>query len=425
MARVRAHDVFTPGSFPTYTYVERADVHLAEQLKRGIDTTGTIVSIAGPSKSGKTVLVERVVGEEQLIPISGGLISDSGDVWSRALDWMGTGTQTTTTKGTAHKGTLTANVKGGASLLGLAKAEAGASGALESGGSDSTAVTTDHGGMGRVIKEIGGSDFVLLLDDFHYIPGPVQQAVAQQIKEAARHGVKIVVAAVPHRSDDVIRANPDLRGRVLSVDIPYWTKADLEEIARLGFEALDVKIDEDSVSAFASEAAGSPQLMQSICLNACWFLGVEDNAAPREFTLDRHMRARVFERTAQATDYRSLVNQLRAGPKTRGTDRNTFPFKSGGEGDVYVCILRAIADDPPQLSFTYDDINRRVDDLCLDGRRPVGSSISGSLGLMARIVRQSSGAGAPVLDWNESAGVLDIPDPYLVFYLRWSKHFAE
>jgi hypothetical protein len=27
-----------------------------------------------------------------------------------------------------------------------------------------------------------------------------------------------------------------------------------------------------------------------------------------------------------------------------------------------------------------------------------------------------------VVDWDEEKQVLDVPDPYLVFYLRWSGH---
>jgi hypothetical protein len=74
--RLRAKDVFTPGSFPTHTYVQRSDAQLDQQLRLGLDTQGMIVSIAGPSKSGKTVLVERVVGEDNLVPVTGATPSE-------------------------------------------------------------------------------------------------------------------------------------------------------------------------------------------------------------------------------------------------------------------------------------------------------------------------------------------------------------
>jgi hypothetical protein len=135
--RLRAKDVFTPGSFPTHTYVQRSDAQLDQQLRLGLDTQGMIVSIAGPSKSGKTVLVERVVGEDNLVPVTGATIRETGDVWARALDWMGTPNETLATEGTSHKGALTAGAKGGASLFGVVKADVSGSGTIESGGSSS------------------------------------------------------------------------------------------------------------------------------------------------------------------------------------------------------------------------------------------------------------------------------------------------
>ena len=89
--------------------------------------------------------------------------------------------------------------------------------------------------LADVLREVGdemaGTDQVLLVDDFHYMPRDVQAEVAKQLKEAARRDVHIITAAVPHRADDVVRATPELRGRVTAVDVPYWETADLVRIA--------------------------------------------------------------------------------------------------------------------------------------------------------------------------------------------------
>ncbi|MFY9588364.1 MAG: ATP-binding protein, partial [Actinomycetota bacterium] len=61
---VKATEVFTPGAFPEHTYVERAGEQLEQQLRDAIDTPGQVVSLVGPSKSGKTVLVEQVIGRD-------------------------------------------------------------------------------------------------------------------------------------------------------------------------------------------------------------------------------------------------------------------------------------------------------------------------------------------------------------------------
>src|SRR6185312_3023551 len=68
---IRATKVFTPGAFPEHTYVERQGAHLERNLRDALDTSGMIVALAGPSRSGKTVLVEKVVGQQELITIQG------------------------------------------------------------------------------------------------------------------------------------------------------------------------------------------------------------------------------------------------------------------------------------------------------------------------------------------------------------------
>src|SRR5262245_35438890 len=91
---MRATDVFTPGAFPEHTYVERDDAHFERQLAEALATKGQLVSLAGPSKSGKTVLVEKVVGVDNLIAVSGASVPSADALWDRVLDWMGDPMQT-------------------------------------------------------------------------------------------------------------------------------------------------------------------------------------------------------------------------------------------------------------------------------------------------------------------------------------------
>lgn len=92
MGKIKAVDVFTPGSFPKHTYVSRENDDVERRLRFALETRGQVVSLAGPSKSGKTVLVEKVVGFDNLITITGAGIGDPDVIWDRTLAWMGTPT---------------------------------------------------------------------------------------------------------------------------------------------------------------------------------------------------------------------------------------------------------------------------------------------------------------------------------------------
>jgi hypothetical protein len=165
----------------------------------------------------------------------------------------------------------------------------------------------DH--LQQAIKDFAGTEFVIFVDDFHYIPKQVQAVLAEQFKEAARQNVRIIVASVPYHSDDVLRANPDLQGRLTAIDFDYWQKGLLKAIAEKGFSALNVLISDRVSDRLAEEAGGSPQLMQTLCLNACF----EANIASRSLSQTRlpsddSFLKKVCVITSVTTDFASVVN---------------------------------------------------------------------------------------------------------------------
>ena len=83
----KAVEVFTPNDLPTFSYVERKRHNFEERLREALSIPKMIVSLSGPSKSGKTVLVNKVVEADNLIPLSGATIRSADALWSKVLDW--------------------------------------------------------------------------------------------------------------------------------------------------------------------------------------------------------------------------------------------------------------------------------------------------------------------------------------------------
>src|SRR5262245_30755935 len=76
--------------------------------------------------------------------------------------------------------------------------------------------------------------------------------------------------------------------------------------------------------------------------------------------------------------------------------------------------------DPSNLSFLYEDILKRAKEVCV-GESPAGSSVNESLAQMAKLAKTIQ--NAPVIEWDED--VLDIVEPYFLFFLRCSPHLAH
>jgi hypothetical protein len=419
MPRLSSSEVFTPTSYPTHTYVQRDDLHHERLLREWTRSSTQIASLSGPSKAGKTVLVQRVVGEEFLITVSGASVRAPDQLWDRVLDWWGEPHSTTATQADAEADMATSekNVSVGVTGTGASHRSANATTGTAT---ETMQATVSRRGLPQVVQELANTRYTVLLDDFHYVPAAIQGDVAQQLKDAASRGVRICVASVPHRADNVVRALPELRGRVLAIDLDYWSRRDLIAIPHLGCPLLGIQIDNTSLGVFMTEAAGSPQLMQSICLWMCNHLGVRETVEPwREIVLDEAARKEILFLTSCTVDFRSLVRALCAGPKVKPGERRNYMHFDARVGDVYLTVMRAVAMDPPRLALDYAELTRRLEALC-KGSHPEGASVIRACGTLGQIAQGFSAPSGPSLEWDEQAQVLVVPDPYLLFYLRWS-----
>lgn len=417
-----ATEVFTPTGVPTLTYVYRQEQDLESHLRAAVRTPGLVVSLSGPSKSGKTVLIRKVIAPEDLIPVSGASLVSAEELWERVLSWMEAPSETTRRVSTTLGGEAGVRATGSTGIPLIVKGEVEGAAKLTGSRLSETAEKFVRSAIDQVVKDVANSTFVIFIDDFHYMPTDVQVTVAKQIKEVAEKGVKICVASVPHRADDVVRSNPELRGRVQAIDFSYWNDDDLRQIPVQGFAALGMNIPSTFIDRLVREAFGSPQLMQGMCLQTCFSLGVDrTNQPPADFDVDETRALRILEMTSTTTDFSTLLEALHAGPKSRGQDRKEYQFIDGSAGDVYRCVLLAVRSDPPTLSLRYDEILLRAKAVC-NGVTPVGSSLTEALQQMNKL-GDTVQPGAKVIEWE--GDVLDIADPYFLFYLRCSARLAK
>lgn len=418
---MRVFDVFTPTGVPTYTYVDRSKYNLEQQLRNAIRTPGMVASLSGPSKSGKTVLIRKVIEQDSLITVSGAAITEPGHLWDRVLNWMEAPSLTTHTVGHTLSGELSAKTQASAGVV-LAKVQVEGEGKAGYEHERTKERVFERSGIDQVVREIGGGDFVVFIDDYHYMPKAAQVAVGRQIKEAAERGVNICTASVPHRKDDVVRGNAELRGRVQGIDFTYWQIEETRKIAEQGFAVLGVKLPEFAIDRMAEEAFGSPQLMQQICLQACMRLGIDEKSeSGRDLVVSGGDLVKIFEQASTTTDFSSLLEGLHEGPKQRGSPRNQFAFTDGTHGDVYRCILLALRQSPPRLSFPYAEIYERTRKVCSEDT-PAGSSVASALEQMPEIALDLE-PNAQIIEWGDD--VLDIVDPYFLYYLRCSPRIAS
>ena len=119
---LRAGKVFVPGGRPTITYVPRTDLELEEKVSDYLDERHKVLSVSGPTKTGKTVLLRSAV-PATAIWMSGGAIATLDDYWQILADALNVDLESGVD---GHLGRTTGgNVKGNLSA-GFASLEGGA-----------------------------------------------------------------------------------------------------------------------------------------------------------------------------------------------------------------------------------------------------------------------------------------------------------
>lgn len=379
-------EVFKPGTYPKRTYVSRNSKETKytyeERLRQSLLIEGYLTYIVGPSKIGKTVLCENVIGMENMISMSGNDFSKEHDFWSGVGKKIGISMTAKISEETA---------------------------AFSDSEQRSTVITKDYfTAKDKVLKFFCDYDKVLVLDDFHYAPPEIQYDIACQLKEVIRLGFKAVIVSLPYRSDDAIRLNPDLTGRISIIEIEPWKKEELVRIADKGFSELNIEVGESLMSRMAEESIHSPQLMQSICLN----IGLlpENTEIITEEMIEESCRF-----TCMNLPYADVVRVLKAGPPTRGQQRLRYPLTDGTKRDIYSLILKILADNPPLIELNLEELMERIKSNT-DENIVKMQKVKVSLKNWQKML-ESQGSLYQVLEWKDD--VIYILDNMFLFYIRW------
>lgn len=291
---------------------------------------------------------------------------------------------------------------------------------------DETIETYQRRGLDDILEVNEVESFVLLIDDFHYLSPELQSDIGEAVKQASEGGLKICVALIPHRSDDLTQANPDLQGRALTLELEYWNKEDLIKIGEKGFESLKVSFPESAIEIFAKESAGSPHLMQQLCYDACGLKGItERKDTMTDISMDKNQIEDVLGWTGSSLDIDKVFDILNGEGISGKQQRDSHKFVDGTEGDVYEAILRGIADDSIQeeLDQSEEGLNRSklvegIENQCMNSAPPL-PSVTQALERMDERITETHPESA-IFEWKNDTKKIQLPDPYLIFYLRWS-----
>ncbi len=410
---LRVGEVFVVGGTPTYTYVDRAESGMAEQFQDTLEDGGKIITIAGPTKSGKTVFSKQMLADTPQVRVSGGSVANAEDVWTAIVHRLDGATfrQTDAVQSEEQRDESAAE-------LNINTLAVAAKGEKRTGRTNSKAAGKSKMRMSSLVHEATDllleNKATLVIDDFHYLDEEQRVRVVRALKAPLEDGLRVVFLCVPHRAIEPIRAEREMQGRIAVINVPEWRGDELREIATRGFAALNVTVSDSALEDFALESFGSPHLMQEFCKHLC-----RTNKIRNRQLLAKSLRVpprdEFFRRTIDG-GAQDVVLSLAAGPST-GKARIQRNFADGESGDIYVAVLRAIASTGPKTRLTYNELRESLRAILAE-EPPAAHEITRVLEKISQISKQRFGDRGAI-DFEETRKVIHIVDPFVAFYMRW------
>ncbi|WP_157084362.1 hypothetical protein [Millisia brevis] len=415
----KVREVFVPGGRPTVTYIPRGDNRLEAKIEDYLDTRHKILSVSGPTKTGKTVLLKSQIPDDlEPIWLSGGAISSIDEFWSNLADELDVPTETALDGGLSATDT---SDKSGELNVTVAKGAVASSDSVTRDRriSKRTVITPKRGSRNALKEDL---ERVIVIDDFHYIPSDVQLDIIRGLKDLVFDGIGLVVAAVPHRAYDVMKVEKEMTGRVAQLEVGFWDDTDLEQIAVRGFRALNVSVGDSVIRRFRAEAFRSPHLMQDFCRQLCRMNSISVSRDELQSIEEPNWDA-FFSQLAPGTS-KATFDRLARGPRER-SDRKTRVLRSGAATDIYGVVLSAIAHTGPLTEITYEQLRAAIRAiLAASDDPPQKHEVTRVLDQMTRIAREDI-EGEPVVEYDNALATLYISDPYFAYWLRWGAKPAD
>jgi hypothetical protein len=406
-------EVFVPGGMPSLTYVKRTEQDLEARLEKAKFNLCKLVTLTGATKSGKTVLANRIYPRAQAVWIDGGSVKSEDDVWSTVVAELEAATTIENTEGTEKSVAASLEASGETGII-LAKGKVSGSGSLGAKKAAGSKRATQRSPRAAALIELRRSKTPLIIDDFHYISREQQGSLIRALKPLVFEGQPVICIAIPHRRYDAVKVEREMTGRLEPIEVPAWTIEELLEIPRTGFPLLNIEVTDAVARKLAEEAYGSPHLMQEFCRRLAEMHKVEER---RALTLAiNNAPEELFQRIAVEMG-KVIFDKLKRGPRQR-SDRLQRPLASGGSVDVYEAVLRGLARLHPGLQRVDYEQLRTALKAELSDKVPQAHEISRVLEKMSEIA-SSDEASTPVIDWDKSDRVLHITDPYFAFVLKW------
>lgn len=265
--------VFTPSDAATIiNFVEREE-SLTKRLYKVLRMRGRIVSVSGPTKSGKTTFVQCKLDQTYAAHIRYPCRPESTfhELVSVAFDRLGAHFQrgrTLLNRKSISKSVTAEFLKCGVTSTKEEKVEEEPIVRVQ--------VTPD-----RLAEFLGAAECPLVIDDFHVMPREERIRVAGSLKAMLTVSSvdidppKIIIIGIPDSTQDLIKYGENLKGRLEAIPVPLMQSSQIRGIVEKGEQLLNVVFPIGLKEDVVHYSGGFAHVCHDLCHTLCMDSNVE------------------------------------------------------------------------------------------------------------------------------------------------------
>lgn len=404
-------EVFVSGTFPKETYVIQEDANVESEVANYITRSrGKCLLISGPSKSGKTSLVDKLFYLKSKKALAIYMSGSDFDSESSFFEYIAS--KLSLTSENAESDSLSQDILINGSISPIPRVIKFSLSGKDSSSYSQTQKKYQHTIL-SVVDALKDNPLPIIIDDFHFIPEELQKVIAPHIKRLIRE-THVIVLSISENAFRQIKSVPDMNGKMEHIRFGRWSVNDLEKIAQKGFSLLNIVDGMGVKKELAERSSGSPLIMQIICIHYVMdILNVFDSNDLTVTTTNDFDINKLCSNVAQKNVHSDFEYLLKGG--SGESKRKIVNIKGLGNGDVYKAVLYSLSKMGNSNIFYKSKIISEVSSITTGFSNP-NNSVSNCLNGISNVAKVNKFSAEPSLVYDGNK--LEIIDPFLSFYLQ-------
>lgn len=352
--RYALHGVFNEAAFPEIVFVPPSEY---KYVRASLQAPGKHVTVFGPSGTGKTTIIERLLLDLK--------INESDIHWINGRQYAG--------------------VESGLHVL-----------AQSLGAEPNFDEVTD---LLKLVKYI-------VVDDFHFLHAVARNEIAANLKLWHEKKVRFVIIGIATSAEELFKVDQELGIRNDPYELKQQSSEFIAKILALGCKALNIEFTKELAANIVETSNGVPSIAHVIGRICCIASDIEETQEETK-VIDlslkelKHEVLRIFH-----GKYRDKVVALAKGKQQARSVHNTY-------FDIVSCIIKIDSSEIPQERL-YRSIVGSIEDTKERGKK--ATSFYNCLNNLSEVIEQQ-GLNDTIL-YNKGGKYISIEDPSFRFYLN-------